>query len=116
MCATGAAATATFDQIERAVRDPGNVWTEMLRNRSGQRQGNTLRKPSSERLQGRMREMVKEISAATELTGAVDKAIYWYRNEPIADYGHHTAAELVADGQVGAVLAFIRDLENGARG
>ena len=88
----------------------------MLRNRSGQRQGNTLRNPSSERLQGRMREMVKEISAATELTGAVDKAIYWYRNEPIADYGHHTAAELVADGQVGAVLAFIRDLENGARG
>ena len=48
--------------------------------------------------------------------GDVDKAIYWYRNEPIADYGHRTAAELVANGQVGAVLAFIRDLENGARG
>ncbi len=77
---------------------------------------NTLRNPSSERLQGRMREMVKVISAATELTGDVDKAIYWYRNEPIADYGHRTAAELVADGKVEAVLAFIRDLENGARG
>jgi hypothetical protein len=49
---------------------------------------NTLRNPSSERLQGRMREMVKVISAATELTGDIDKAIYWYRNEPIADYGH----------------------------
>ena len=59
---------------------------------------NTLRNPSSERLQGRMREMVKVISAATELAGDVDKAIYWYRNEPIADYGHRTAAELVADG------------------
>lgn len=77
---------------------------------------NTLRNPASERLQGRLREMVKVISAATELTGDVDKAIYWYRNEPIADYGHRTAAELVADGQVEAVLAFIRDLENGARG
>ncbi|RWA75332.1 MAG: hypothetical protein EOQ28_09560 [Mesorhizobium sp.] len=77
---------------------------------------NTLRDPSSERLQGRMREMVKVIWAATERTGAVDKAIYWYRNEPIADYGHRTAAELVADGQVEAVLIFIRDLENGARG
>ncbi|MDX8495111.1 hypothetical protein RFN29_26480 [Mesorhizobium sp. VK22B] len=77
---------------------------------------NTLRNPSSERLQGRMREMVKVISAATELTGDVNRAIYWYRNEPIADYGHRTAAELVADGQVEAVLAFIRDLENGARG
>lgn len=77
---------------------------------------NTLRNPSSERLQGRMREMVKVISAATELTRDIDKAIYWYRNEPIADYGHCTAAELVADGQVEAVLAFIRDLENGGRG
>ncbi|TIY09833.1 MAG: hypothetical protein E5V16_15595, partial [Mesorhizobium sp.] len=38
---------------------------------------NTLRNPSSERLQGRLREMVKVISAATELTGDVDKAIYW---------------------------------------
>jgi uncharacterized protein (DUF2384 family) len=77
---------------------------------------NTLRNPSSERLQGRMREMVKVITAATELTGDVDKAIYWYRNEPIADYSHRSAAELVAEGHVEAVLAYIRDLENGARG
>ncbi|MER9863222.1 single-stranded DNA-binding protein [Mesorhizobium sp. M0185] len=42
---------------------------------------NTLRNPSSERLQGRMREMVKVISAATELTGDVNKAIFWYRND-----------------------------------
>lgn len=60
--------------------------------------------------------MVKAIAAATELTGDVDKAIYWYRNEPIADYGHRTPAELVADGQVDAVLTFIRDIENGPRG
>lgn len=46
-----------------------------------------------------MREMVKVISAATELTGDVDKAIYWYRNEPIADYSHPTAADLVADAE-----------------
>lgn len=77
---------------------------------------NTLRNPLSERLWGRMREMVKAISAATELTGDVDTAFYWYRNEPIGDYGHRTAAELVANGQVEAVLAFVRDLENGARG
>jgi uncharacterized protein (DUF2384 family) len=77
---------------------------------------NTLRNPSSERLQGRMREMVKVITAATELAGDIDKAIYWYRNEPIADYGHRTAAELVPEGHAEAVLAYIRDLENGARG
>src|SRR5688572_25111851 len=77
---------------------------------------NTLRNPSSERLQGRMREMVKVITAATELIGDIDKAIYWYRNEPIADYSHRTAAELVSEGHAEAVLAYLRDLENGARG
>lgn len=77
---------------------------------------NTLRNPSSERLQGRMREVVKVITAATELTGDIDKAIYWYRNEPIADYSHRTAAELVSQGHTEAVLAYLRDLENGARG
>jgi hypothetical protein len=63
-----------------------------------------------------MREMIKVISAAAELTGALDKAIYWYRNDPIGDYCHKTAAELVAEGHVEAVLAYIRDLGNGARG
>jgi hypothetical protein len=50
------------------------------------------------------------------LTGDISKAIYWYRNEPIAEYGHRTAAELVADGHFEAVLSYLRDLENGARG
>lgn len=77
---------------------------------------NTLRNPASERLQYKLREMVKAISAAATLTGDITKAIYWYRNEPIADYDHKTAAELVADGHVDAVMAHLRDLENGASG
>ncbi|WGF90858.1 hypothetical protein [Marinivivus vitaminiproducens] len=77
---------------------------------------NTLRNPSSERVQGRLREIIKVITAAATLTGSIDKAIYWFRNEPIGDYDHKTAAELVAQGHSEAVLAYLRDLENGARG
>lgn len=77
---------------------------------------NTLRNPASERLQDKLREMVKVISAAATLTGDVTKAIFWYRNEPIADYDHKTAAELVAEGHSDAVMAHLRDLENGASG
>lgn len=77
---------------------------------------NTLRNPASERLQDKLREMVKVISAAATLTGDVSKAIFWYRNEPIADYDHKTAAELVAEGHADAVMAHLRDLENGASG
>ncbi|RRH89353.1 hypothetical protein EH240_34250 [Mesorhizobium tamadayense] len=62
------------------------------------------------------RSAADETSIVEAIAAICDEAIYWYRNEPIADYGHPTAAELVADGQVEAVLAFIRDLENGARG
>lgn len=77
---------------------------------------NTLRNPSSERLQDKLREMVKAITAAAGLTGDIQRALYWYRNEPIGDYGYKTAAELVAGGHVEAVMAYLRDLENGASG
>jgi hypothetical protein len=77
---------------------------------------NTLRNPGSERVQTKLREMVKAITAAAAVTDDIAKAIYWFRNEPIADYDHKTAAELVADGRLEAVLSYLRDLENGARG
>ena len=77
---------------------------------------NTLRNPSSERVQSKLREMVKVITAAAALTSDLSKAIYWFRNEPISDYDQKTPAELVAEGHVEAVLSYLRDLENGARG
>ena len=77
---------------------------------------NTLRNPASERLQDRMREMVRVITASAALTGDLDAALFWFRNEPIADYNHKTAAELVAEGHTDAVMAYLRDLENGANG
>ena len=77
---------------------------------------NTMRNPASDRVQERLRQIVRVISAATELTGDINKAIFWYRNEPIIDYRHQTAAELVAQGHTEAVLAYIDDLANGANG
>jgi hypothetical protein len=77
---------------------------------------NTLRNPTSERLQDRMREMIRIITATAALTGDLKKAVYWFRNEPILDYDHKTAAQLVADGHADAVMAYLRDLENGANG
>lgn len=72
--------------------------------------------PGSRRLQERLRDMVKAIVAAAAVTGDIEKAIYWFRNEPIADYRHKTAAELVAEGHLDAVLAYLEDLHHGASG
>ncbi len=78
---------------------------------------NTLSQhPGSPKVQESLRAMVKVISSATELTGDTDRAICWFMNEPIADYRHQTAAELVAAGQTDAVMLFLEDLRNGATG
>jgi Protein of unknown function (DUF2384) len=78
---------------------------------------NTLRtNPGSEVLQARLREMTRVILAASELTRSLDKAVYWFVNEPIRDYRGRTAAELVGEGKAAAVLAYLDDLQNGAAG
>ena len=83
---------------------------------AGVHRNTVSRNPDSEQLQGKLRDMIRVITAAVELSGDVDQALYWFRNEPIADYRHRTAAELVADGKVEAVLAYVEDLRNGAAG
>ena len=77
---------------------------------------NTMRNPASERLQDRLRDMVRVIAAAAELTGDTDRAVYWFMNEPLATLKRRTAAELVADGHADAVLAHLEELSNGANG
>ncbi|RVU15661.1 hypothetical protein [Methylobacterium oryzihabitans] len=78
---------------------------------------NTLRtNPGAEALQIRLREMIKVIVAASQFTRDIDKALYWFMNEPIADYRNRTAADLVSDGHLEAVLAYLEDLGNGATG
>lgn len=77
---------------------------------------NTLANPASERLQDRLRDMVRVIMAASELTDDLDQAIYWFRNEPIVTLKRRTAAELVAAGHVDAVMAHLSELADGANG
>lgn len=77
---------------------------------------NTLSNPASERLQDRLRDMVRVIMAAGEMTGNVEQAIYWFRTEPIATLKRRTAAELVADGHADAVMAHLSELVDGANG
>ena len=77
---------------------------------------NTLSNPASERLQDRLRDMVRVIMAASELTGDIEQAIYWFRNEPIVTLKRQTAAELVAGGHADAVMLHLSELVDGANG
>ena len=53
--------------------------------------------------------MVRVIMAAGELTGDMEQAIYWFRNEPIVTLKRKTAAELVAGGHADAVMAHLAE-------
>jgi uncharacterized protein (DUF2384 family) len=77
---------------------------------------NTLSNPASERLQDRLRDMIRVIMAATDLTGDTDRAIYWFRNEPIVTLKRQTAAELVAAGHADAVMLHLAEIVDGANG
>jgi len=78
---------------------------------------NTIsRAPASEGVQRFLREALRVIRAATDLSGDVDRALFWYRNEPLQAFGYKTAEQLVSDGRTEDLLRYIGSLESGAAG
>jgi hypothetical protein len=78
---------------------------------------NTIsRAPGSESVQRFLREALRVIRAATDLSGDVEQALFWYRNEPLQPFGYKTAEQLVSDGRTEYLLRYIESLEAGAAG
>jgi hypothetical protein len=46
----------------------------------------------------------------------VNRALFWYRNEPLQSFGYKTAEQLVSDGRTEDLLRYIESLEAGAAG
>ena len=74
------------------------------------------RAPESEAIQRFLRETLRVIRAATDLSGDVNKALFWYRNHPLQPFRYKTAEQVVADGKADAVVKYISMLEAGAAG
>ena len=72
--------------------------------------------PTNPRLQHFMREALRVLSAAFEVTQDRDRALYGYRNAPIAEFNHQTAERLVADHKTEAVLAYLTSIRRSAMG
>jgi hypothetical protein len=72
--------------------------------------------PGNARLQNYMRDALRVISAAMDVTGDRDRALYWYRNAPIREFGHQTAEQLVSARQTEAVLSYLNSIEGGSTG
>ena len=78
---------------------------------------NTItRAPASESVQKFLREAIRVIRAAHDMSGDIARAIFWYRNEPLAPFGYKTAEQLVSEGRTESVLRYVGSLEAGAGG
>ena len=78
---------------------------------------NTIgRAPGSRGIQDFLREALRVIKAATDLNGDLNKALFWYRNEPLSVFGYKTAERLVSEGRTDDLLRYVASIEAGAAG
>lgn len=120
-----------FEQLMASLREPHAGATALSPRRFSERLGidlqtlasqahvhrNTLsRAPGSEVVQRFLREALRVIRAAVDITGDVDRALFWYRNEPLPPFGYRTAEQLVVEGRTEDVLRYVMSLEAGAAG
>jgi len=71
---------------------------------------------TTESVQKYMHETLCVLRAASDLSGDVRRAIFWYHNEPLPPFHHKTAERLVAEGRTDDVLRYVESLEAGAAG
>jgi hypothetical protein len=78
---------------------------------------NTIsRAPNSRGVQSFLREALRVIKAATDLNGDLNKALFWYRNEPLSVFGYKTPERLVSEGRTDDLLPYMASLGAGAAG
>lgn len=75
---------------------------------------NTLtRNPASPDVQQRLGEVARIISLAADLIGDQQRAIIWFRHQPLSGFDNKTAEELVTAGHTDAVLEHLAMLSDG---
>jgi uncharacterized protein (DUF2384 family) len=75
---------------------------------------NTLiAKPASPKAEAALRPLAKILSLATDATGSADRAIIWFKYNPIISLGTKTPMEHVRDGHADWVLGHIENVLNG---
>lgn len=78
---------------------------------------NTLsRTPDSESVQCYLRESVRVMRAAVDIVGSVEKAIFWFKNNPLPTFDYKTAQDLVSEGRTDPLIRYIQSLQAGFTG
>jgi hypothetical protein len=72
--------------------------------------------PANARLQSFLRDALRALAAALELTRDRDRTIFWFRNAPIPEFRHRTAEQLVAEGKSDAIVSYLHSIASGSTG
>lgn len=75
---------------------------------------NTLSRPTSPSVQKKLEPIARILAQAEEMAGDADRAIIWFRHQPIPGHAGHTAQQLVEAGHADAVLTYLEELRDGA--
>lgn len=72
------------------------------------------RSPGAESIQSHIRMSLRVLAAVTAVSrGALQDAIFWYRNEPLALFDYKTAEMLVVEGRAADVLNLLESYQAG---
>lgn len=78
---------------------------------------NTItRAPESEGVQRYLRESVRVVRAAVDVSHSIEKAIFWYRNHPIPTFDYKTGQQLTTEGRADDVVRYLQSLRQGFSG
>lgn len=78
---------------------------------------NTIsRAPNAESVQGYLRESVRVMRAAADIAGSVEKAIFWFKNNPLPPFDYKTPQDLVSEGRTEDLIRYIQSLQAGSAG
>jgi uncharacterized protein (DUF2384 family) len=108
-----AARHAAAVEPQRLAAMLGITLTE-LAELAGLHRSSLSRNPHSPEIQGKLGLLTTILARAAEVGGGIDKAVLWFRHQPIAALGHARPADLAAAGEAKAVLHYLDALEHGA--
>lgn len=78
---------------------------------------NTIsRAPDAESVQRYLRDSLRVMRAAADIAGSVEKAIFWFKNNPLPDFDYKTPQELVSEGRTASLVRYIQSLQAGFAG
>lgn len=98
------------------VSDLFGLQTQELAERARVHRNTPTARPHSPQLQAYLRDLLRVLAVASEMTGDVGRAVFLIKNEPLRAFDHKTADMVIKEGRAEAVIDYLQSLAGGAAG